>query len=194
MLISYARLANIPILSLHLGGRVGVAKQAIINPGNLRVVAYEVETSARGNALLLTESIREVGSLGVIIDDDSEFIQPGDVIRLDEIRTTNFQLIGLSVLDEDKKKVGRVNGYTLETDLFEIRQISVNPGLIKRLSTTEMLVNRSQIIEVNDRYIIIKSPKVQQDAPVVSQERGAFVNPFRQPQSPQPESSSAISS
>lgn len=194
MLISHTRLTNIAILSLHLGGKVGTAKRAIINPRNLKVVAYEVERSTRDESLLLTESIRELGSLGMIIDDDDEFIQPGDVIRLDEIRSLNFQLIGLDVLDEDKKKIGRVNGYTLETDLFEVRQISVNPSLLRRLSTTELLINRSQITEVNNRYIIIRSPKVQQDLPTASQERGAFVNPFRQAQPPQPESSSAISS
>ncbi len=194
MLISHTRLANIAILSLHLGGRVGTAKRAIVNPGNLRVVAYEVDRMGRGDALLLTSSVREVGSLGMIIDDDDEFIQPGDVIRLDEIQALNFQLIGLDVFDEDKKKLGKINGYTVETDLFEIRQVSVSPGVFKRLTTTELLVDRSQITEVNNKYIIVRSPKVTQGAPILNQDRSTFVNPFRQAHSPQPESSSAISS
>ncbi len=195
MLLNNTRLTNMPVLSLHLGGRVGTLKQAIIDPATLRIVAYEIITpSLQAQTFLLTPDIRELGNLGAIIDTTDEFVSDGDVIKLDEIRALNFSLIGISVRTEDGRKLGKVEGYIVDTSRFEIQQISVKQGILKGLTDTGLLIHRSQIIEINDTAIIVKSAAQKVAQPTTESVRGNFVNPFKaSPQSPQVESSSATS-
>lgn len=195
MLITSSKLLNTPVMSLHVGGRVANTKHPIINPNNLRIVAFEVVSPAfRVQNFLLADDIREFGPLGMIINDTDELVLEGDVIRLDEIRKLHFTLTGMNVRDEDGKKIGKVSDYTVETDRFEIQQLSVQRGILKSFSDTGLLVHRSQIVEVSDSTIIIKTTKTKLTQPIAQQDRTAFVNPFRAPgQTPQPESSSVTS-
>ncbi len=195
MLINGSRFANTAVLSLHLGAKVGSIGRPVINPANLRIFAYELSIpSTREDTFLLTSDIREIGSLGVIIDTADELVSRGDVIKLDEMLDIGFPLIGLKVRDTDGNKIGKVDDYTLDVSIFEIQQLSVNPGLIKSLAETSRLINRSQIVDINDKFITVKSAKAEVAAPVLEQSRTAFVNPFRQPaQSPQVDSTSTTS-
>ncbi|UTX51463.1 hypothetical protein KI440_00675 [Candidatus Saccharibacteria bacterium TM7i] len=184
MLVNESRLINAPVMSLHVGGRIGVTKRPIINPANLRVVAYEIVAFNTPVPLyLLTSDIREFGSLGIIVDDADEFVAAGDVIKLDEILKINFPLISMHVRDEDGKKLGKVSGYTVDTLNFEVQQLSVRRSLLKEFTDTGgLLVHRSQIIEINDSAIIVKAPKAKIAQPIMNTERGNFVNPFKTPQ------------
>lgn len=196
MLIAHTRLTNTPVMSLHLGGRVATLAGPVIDPKNLRILAYELQTPATSNkkTYLMTPDIRELGSLGVIIDDTDDFVHYGDVIKLDELITLNFPLMGMLVRDEDGKRLGRVAGYTIETVRFEIQQLTVKSKGLRRLTDTGLLIHRSQIVEINDSAIIVKSTKQKLIQPTEATVRGNFVNPFRTPaQSPQVESSSATS-
>ena len=197
MLINDTRLTNLSVLSLHIGGKIGVAKRPIINPSNLHIVAYEVFTpnDPSISKYLLVSDIREFGSLGLIIDAGDELVLAGDVIRLDELLAVNFQLIGITVRDEDGKKLGKVSGYTLDTLQYSIQQLTVRQGLLKGISDTAgLLVHRSQIVEVNNTTIIVKSTKQQNALPDMEATRAAFVNPFRSAgQSPQVDNSSLTS-
>lgn len=195
MLISDSRLSNSPVMSLHAGGRIGSLKKPIINPANLRIIAYEIAAQQGKDATyLLTSDIREYGSLGAIIDMADDFISPGDVIKLDELIALNFTLIGMAVHNEDGKKLGKVSGYTVETVHFDIQQLQVKGGILQSLrDTTGLIIHRSQIIEINNTAIIVKSTKEKSAEPVSTVTRGAFINPFRPAHPPQPESSSVTS-
>ena len=200
MLINHTRLTNTPVLSLHLGGRVAVATTPILNPANLRIVAFTLNTpttnGSRQELFLLANDIREYGPLGFIVDSTDDFVQKGDVIRLDEIIALNFDLLKLTVYEEGGRKLGKVHGYVVDASTFEVQQISVKQGLIKSIAETGgLLIHRSQIIEINDTSIIVKSTKQPLAQPTTEQTRGAFVNPFRAAnQSPQPDSASRTSS
>lgn len=181
-------------MSLHVGGRIGTTKRPIISPTNLRVLAYEIAAVTNpAPHFLLTADIREFGALGLIVNDADELVVKGDVIKLDTAIDLNFPLIGMHVIDEDGKKLGKVSGYTLETDRFEIQQLAVERGIFKSLTDTGLLIHRSQITEINDKHIVVKSTKKSITQPVHEQDRTMFVNPFRTAQAPQPDSSSATS-
>ena len=44
-----SNLLNFPVLSLHVGGAVAMTKRAIIDPENLKIVAYTMEGPALKN-------------------------------------------------------------------------------------------------------------------------------------------------
>ncbi len=187
MLVSNERFDNIPVMSLQTGSMLARASSAVIDPRSLAVVAYELEGYLLDQhpTLLRVADIREIGPLGMIIDSVDELISPSDVIKIKEVYEINFQLIGLKVVDERKRTVGRVIGYTLEAGSFIIQQLRVKRPLMKSFGDTELLIHRSQIVKVTDDVIVVKTPDIRHKEPVV-QPMQTFENPFRK-SSPQPD-------
>lgn len=191
MLVLGSRLLNTPVMSLQTGTRLASTVAPIIDPANLRILAYEVEGPllSENPSFVRTADIREYGRLGMIINSNDELIGLEDVIKIKKVRELEFNLIGLSVIDDHKRKLGKVSDYTLDTGDFMIQQLHVRRGLIKGLTDTGLLIHRSQIIEINNTSVIVKSPSVKTAEPVMQSIRGEFVNPFRTPKPhPEPES------
>lgn len=185
MLISGSRLLNAPIMSLQTGGELARTARAVIDPSTLEIIAYEVEGPLLDQApsLIRIADVREFSDIGLIVDSSSEFVTIGDIIHIDKIYALHFDPIGMRVIDKKKRKLGKVVGYTIETSGFVIQQLSIKRPLLKSLTDTELLVHRTQIVEINDSTIIVeqheKAPK-----PVAKATRTAYANPFRK-ESPQ---------
>jgi uncharacterized protein YrrD len=187
MLITGSQLVGTPIMSLQTGMPLGAAEGAIINPSNLKIVAYEVEgpNLDQHPSLLLVSDIREFSDMGMIIDSSDEFVGAEDVIKLKPLYDLKFTVLGKQVVDERRQKIGKVVDYTIEPRGFVIQQLSVKRPLLKSINEAELLVHRSQIVEINDRQIIVKAAHHKKTA---SNKKGAldYVNPFKQ-KAPQPE-------
>ena len=181
MLIIGSSLIGSPVMSLQTGGKLAETVKAVIDPSNLRVIAYQVDGPLLSErpSFLRTNEIREYGRLGMIIDGNHELVGLNDVIRLKQIHDLHFDLIGLSVVDDHGKRLGKVEDFTLETGDFVIQQLSVKRGLLRSLTDTGLLINRSQIVEVNDTTVVVRSPSVKAADPVMQAVRGDYVNPFR---------------
>ncbi|MES2630574.1 MAG: PRC-barrel domain-containing protein [Patescibacteria group bacterium] len=189
MLIIGTRLLNTPVMSLQTGGRLGQTQKPIIDPSNLKIVAFEVEGPLLSErpALLRVADIREMGRVGMIIDSNDEIIGIHDVIKIEKLYEIGFPLIGLPVVDDKKHRLGKVEDYTVDTDSFVIQQLTVKRGFFKGLTDTGLLISRTQIIEINDTEIIVRSPTQRSVEPVMHASRTEFVNPFRKQPSPEPE-------
>lgn len=180
MLISGDRLLDAPVLGLQTGGELARTKNAVIDPSNLKVLAYELSGPLLDSnpSLLRIVDVREISDIGLIVDSSDEFIGLDDVIKLSEVFKLHFQLLGMSVIDEKGSKLGKVHGYTLSTSDFLVHQLSVKRPLLKSLSDTELLIHRSQITEINNKAIIISSD-VEMPEPLLESVRSSYVNPFR---------------
>ena len=193
MLVLGSRLLRTPVMSLQTGGRLAYIEKPIINPANLHIEAYEIDGAllTEKPSFLRTADIREYGRLGMIIDSTDEIIGLHDVIQIEKLYTLNFPLIGMTVIDEHKRKLGKVDDYTVDTDSFTIQQINVRRGIFGAFNDTGFLIHRSQIIEINDSAIVVKSATKKTVEPVMNTLRTEFVNPFRNSkpaQHPEPES------
>lgn len=186
MLLSGAQLIGTPIMGLQTGKELAQINVAVINPHNLTIIAYRVAGPHLDHdpSYLRTADIREIGSLGMIIDSSDEFLEPEDIIVDKNIYDMEFELDGKHVIDDHRTKIGKVCDYIVDIDSFVIQKLVVKRPLLKSFGDDELLVHRSQIVEVTDDTIIIKSGKVKADK---SADNGHhYVNPFRQ-NSPQPE-------
>jgi len=181
MLTHGSNLHNTPVMSLQTGTALAVTGKPIIDPDRLRVVAYELEGPllVERPAFLRVDEIRELGSVGIIIDSSDELIGLHDVITLERLYELGFNLVGLSVIDEEGRKLGKVADYSVDTLDFVIKQLQVNRGLLKSLANTALLINRSQIVTVTDTKVIVKSMAHKEAQPVLEAIRHDYVNPFR---------------
>lgn len=187
MLILGSRLIGTPIMGLQTSSRLAITKRPLVDPSNLMIVAYEVDGPLLSEkpAFLRIAEVRELSEIGMIIDSSDEFIGIEDVIAIKKIHDLNFNIIGLNVIDEHKNKLGKVEDYSIDTDSFIIQQLNVRPNIIKSLTSVGLLIHRSQIIEINNQSIIVKSNTKKLES-IIEPKKLTYLNPFRSPQ-PQPD-------
>jgi uncharacterized protein YrrD len=188
MLILGSRIANTAVMSLQTGTRIGQAIRPIIDPATLKIYAYEIDGPLLDEhpSFLRTSDIREMGAVGMIVDSSEELVTLNDVIKLKELHELQFPLLGMTVIDDMRHKLGKVEDYTLETGDFVIQQMSIKHGLIRGITNTGLLIHRSQILEINDKNIIVKSATKKKVVEPVKPTIVDYVNPFRD-NAPQPD-------
>ncbi len=191
MLILGSRLIDTPIMGLQTSSKLAVTKSPIIDPSNLKILAYEVDGPllAERPSFIRIADVRELSEIGMIIDSNDEFIGIDDVISIQKINALNFHLIGLNVVNELKQKLGKVEDFSLDTDSFIIQQLNVRPTIIKSLTNASMLIHRSQIIEINNQAVVVKSTAKKLES-IIEPKKLTYMNPFRST-APQPENITA---
>lgn len=181
MLVEGSKLLNYPILSLHTASKIAEVKALIIDPNFLKVVAFEINVASSKQRLFLeTASVREFSKMGMIVDSDEEFVEQGDVIKLKEMIELGFTLENMKVLSKKKTMLGRVEDFMVTTDDFRVMQLIIKRPIYISLIDPELVIGRSEIHEINDTEIIVKS-----DESTIIKKSGAldfvpnFVNPFK---------------
>lgn len=172
-------------MSLQTGARLAVTARPVIDPATLKIYAYELTGPllAQTPSYLRTDDVRELGPVGMIVDSSDEFIIPEDIIKLRELIDLGFPLVGMAVIDEFRRKLGKVEDYTIDTKSFMVQQLNVKRGFLRGITDTGLLIHRSQIVEINDDAIVVQTTARQ--VKPASELRQALVNPFRRDQSPQ---------
>lgn len=185
MLITQSQLSSIPILSLHTGEVLSYTAQPIIDPRQLKIVAFYCSGPAiSGSAVLHVSDIREFSNMGFIIDSvDNLMDLSEDLVRLQEVINLNFNLVGKQVRDTHKKKLGAVQGYSIDDRSFYIIKLNVKQTFWQSLIHSGLLIDRTQITEITPDHITVRSTdvEVRQEAP-----KPIVENPFRKPQQHQP--------
>lgn len=186
MLLLGTRLIGTPVMSLQTGTQLAIAKKPLIDPRTLTIYAYELDGPLLNEhpSFIRIADIRELSDLGMIIDSSDEFVGVSDIIALENLYALNFQLIGMNVLDERKRRLGKVIDYTLDSGSFVIQQLNVRGGFFQAVASTGKTVHRSQITEINDKTIIVKSAEKKVHSVELTQGSRAYTNPFRS-QNPQ---------
>ena len=189
MLLLGSKLANYPVMSLQVGSEIARTEYPIIDPKKLKIIAYHLQgplIHKNPENTLTVDDIRELSSLGFIIDSIDDLVDPSDIIRLSEVIDLNFHLIDHRVETKKGKKLGKVTDYTIDSATFTIFQLIVKRPLMQSLNDSELTINRSQIVEVDDERIIIKhdTETVELGALETNDFNSGYINPFRKHEVP----------
>ena len=186
MILEASKLIGFRILSLRSGGVISTIESIIVDPNDLKILGFFLNkntVSFDSGAILDVRSIREFSHLGMIIDSDEELLNVGDVVKIDEMVKLNFQPINFKVKTQNKANIGTVMDYTVDVNDFYIQQLIVKRPILKSFIDPELIINRSEILEINDEAIIVKDELAKQKGrEKLEQEEFVpnFVNPFRQ--------------
>ncbi len=183
MLVYNSRLIGTTVLSVQSGGPIGQVSASIIDPDNLQIIALRLEGPAvdRRQSILDVRSIREYSQYGIVIDSVDELVSDNDVIRISEIMSLNFNLIGLKVETKKGTNLGKVIDYTLSPEDFTTQQLIVKRPAIKSFIDPELTIPRQEIVEVTDYKIIVKNEEKTIKKKAAEEEFiPNFVNPFRE--------------
>lgn len=160
MLLLAQTLLNRPVMSLRTGGRVATTVSAIINPNNLKIEGFYCQDSKnkKQQLILLYKDIRDVIPQGIAVNDHDVLSPPGELVRLKPVLELGFELLGKSVVTENKHRLGKVNDFAVEIETMYIQKIYVTQSVLKNITGGQLGVDRSQIIEITSRKIVIKEP------------------------------------
>ena len=151
-------LLNQPVMSLRTGGQIASVLSAIINPNNLKLEGFYCQDSLdkKLTLVLLYQDIRDIIPKGIVVNDHEVLANPADLVRLKKIMDIGFELIGKQVYTVSKEKLGKVNDYAIDTTSMYIQKLYVGQSMLKSLTGGSLSVDRSQIIEITNRKIIIQ--------------------------------------
>ena len=149
---------NKAVLSLRTGDTVATVIAPLINPNNLKIEGFYCQDKFDKNAqpILLAQDIRDIISKGFVINDHEALSSPAELIRIKDIIDLNFELIGKPVMTISKEKVGKVQDFAAESETLYIQKIYVGQSLLKSFGTGQLSVDRSNIVEITNKKIVIQ--------------------------------------
>ncbi len=169
MLKLYESTPGTNVMSLRTGGPIAVIQKPIINPNNLYIEGWLVEDNrSRHQLILLSSDIRDVLPQGFVVNDHEVLSNPEELVRLKDIIELNFELLGLKVTSESGKSYGKINDYAFETANMFIQKIYASQPLVKNFNSGNLSIDRSQIVEVTDKRIVIEDPTEKIEATAAS--------------------------
>ena len=183
MLIYASRLLDAPILSVQAGGAIGYVSELIVDPDNLKIIAFYVDgplLKKSNTNILDISSVREYSNYGLVIDSIEELVEKNDVIKIKKIIDLNFSLVNLKVETKKGSHLGKVSDYTITSEDFIVQQIIVKRPIMKSLIDPKLTISRKEIVEITDYKIIIKDEeKTIKEKSTKEEFIPNFVNPFR---------------
>jgi len=146
-------------MSLRTGTPVAYVTSPIINPDNLKIEGfYCTDVFSKEQLVLLYQDIRELLPQGFVIDDHDVLASADELVRLRDIMELAFPLLNMPVETQTKEKIGKVADYATEVETMFVQKLYVSRSVFKSLTTGQLSVDRSQIIEITPRRIIIQDP------------------------------------
>ncbi len=152
-------LKNKAVLSLRTGGPIAQTIAPIINPHNLKIEGFFCQDRfSKDQLVLLTQDIREQTPHGYIVNDHDVLSDPRDLVRLQEILKLNFEVLEKAVFTASKKRLGKVNDYALDSETMYIQKLYVGQNLLKSFSGGQLSIDRSQIVEITLKKVVVNDP------------------------------------
>lgn len=183
MLVNNVRLNHCPVLSLHVGQPIAAVLEPVIDPNELKIIAFKIGGGVVGGEtgdILRAESVREFSNMGMIVDSEDVFVSRIDVLKIDEIMSLEFKLLELKCVTKKGTKLGKIIGYTFDPTNFEIMQIVVQRPMLKAFMDPELVISRNEIVEVDDYKVTVKDEEDKIRKRAAKEDFVPnFVNPFR---------------
>lgn len=157
MLILSEAINGKPVMSMHAGGAIAGLGEAIIDPANLKIVAFSIY--ARGVkyfSVLHSSDIREWSPLGAIVNSEDVLMEVDENMpKIRDLVEGKFSLVGLGVRTESGKRLGKVRSFVFETDGFFVVKLNIEKQSLLGLINSPLSIERDSIVNVTKKFIVI---------------------------------------
>ena len=157
MLQLSATLLNKSVLSLRTGSPIASVTGAIFNPNNLKIEGFYCQDrfDKKKELILLHQDIRDNMAKGYVVNDHDVLVEADELIRLKNVLEIDYELIGKQVVTVGKQKIGKVSDFATEVDSMMVQKIYVSQSLLKSFAGGSLSIDRSQIVELTPRKVVI---------------------------------------
>ncbi len=157
------------ILSLRTGNAIGFAYSPIINAHTFKVEGWYATLSGSKESMILPVlELRDIIAKGFVVNDHDAITPTEDMIRLKSVIDEDYTPIGKTVETDDGRKLGKVADYAVDSKSLFIKKLYVKQGLLQSLTsltTHQVIIDRSQIIDVTPSKIIVREATVKASQP-----------------------------
>ena len=174
---------------MQAAGPIATISSSIIDPNSLKIIAFRVAGPLVRKSpanILAASSVREYSTFGCVIDSIDELVTEDDVIKIRDVIALNFDLVGLKVETKHGSRLGKILDYTVTSDNFSVQQLVVKRPIRKSFLDPELIIPRSEIVEITDYKVIVKDEEKTIRARAKEDFVPNFVNPFRTTPEPSP--------
>ncbi len=151
-----SHLLELPVVSLQTGETVATVSGLIIDPDRLQLMAFRLHTGHSPRTLLTLASARQLAVDCVIVDDEDELSEPDDVIRLQDLLKNNYTPMASSVHTESGHHLGSVEDFTINIETEQLQKLYIKPPVLRAWYKSSLIIDRSQIIDVQPRLIVVR--------------------------------------
>jgi uncharacterized protein YrrD len=164
MYILANQLTNLPVMSLQTGQAIAVVERPIVNAANLEVMALQCSTGRvrKQPSVILMRDIRQFADDCVIIDSFDDIEDADEIVRLRDVIAKQFDPLAKQVVNESGHKLGKVEDFTINLKTFMLQKLYVHQSLIRSILFNNLVIDRTQIIEINDKQFTVRDASVQE--------------------------------
>jgi sporulation protein YlmC with PRC-barrel domain len=157
-----SQMTSLPIISLQTGEAVALTKSPIIDIGSFEIKAYRCEGARqKHDFILMARDVRQLAADCVIIDNEEELVEPGDLVRLSALLKANYSPIDKTVVSDTGRKLGHVEDYTVNLETHRVDKLHVRQSMFRAWLGSNLLIDRSQIIDVTPKVIPVRDATVR---------------------------------
>lgn len=137
---------------------IGVIEQLIINPDNLQIEMLGLSAGDKRpiRHYIRTDQVSCDTKSGIMHASFDAVGVRDDFIRAQSAIDSRCELLQFRVIDENGKRIGRVQDYSFSVPLFRVEHIHVSAPVWRRFNSTRLVIGRSQIIDVDSKKKLIK--------------------------------------
>ncbi len=160
MLLLRSSVVGKKVLSIREGHQIGEVLEILCQPKNLKIEGFYVKDySDKKIKVLLSQDIREIYRQDFITNDYESLSLPDELIKHKRIIDLSYDFIKKPVKTVSGRKIGKVEDFAFDSDSMFILKLYVHQSIIRNFNGAIKSVDRSQIVEVNEKQIIIEEPE-----------------------------------
>ena len=162
MFILASQLKDHPIISLQNGQVVAVAGDLLIDSATLTVAAVYCHSGGwkKETNVLMMRDVRQVAREGLVIDSLEDIEDVAEIVRLKVIIESGFRLMGIAVINESGDHLGHVEDFTVHLESYKVQKLYLKQSLLKNLLLNNLVIDRSNILEVTNQHIVVRDATV----------------------------------
>jgi len=141
---------------------LGSLQKIIINPDNGRVVGIMLRLPGRRKPMVAnTSAIVGFGMNFMMIEDMECISMPDEIIRIKEVLDRDVNIIDSTVVDEDKRNLGKVRDYSINLLEMKLARLYVRKKPFVSPFFKNFIISAENIVKIEKKKITVKSGLVK---------------------------------
>jgi uncharacterized protein YrrD len=150
MLIEAKKLISLPVASMEDGEKIGEITKIIVDKNSASILGFLVKSGGLLSPKLALSivDITEWDPNGIVTNSMDNLVPPDEIVRLNDVLKSNFDIFGTKAKTESGKNLGTVDNFLIDTETGTIAKY-----YLKDIINGERIFSADKVIKI-DKAII----------------------------------------
>ena len=135
-------LKGMPVLTLEEGEEVGKVRDLLLDPGEVRVVAFLLDrrTAAKELQVVATANLHSVGKAAITVENRGSLVPISRIPRFQELARGKSPLHGKAVITEGGVRLGNISDVVVDLETFHVEALLLGsfPGRMRSIPAAQV--------------------------------------------------------